>query len=120
MKPQKKTIFVADDDPAILDALTLILEDAGYEVRSTTDGATLREVHRASPDLLLLDLRLSGWNGKEICMALKSEEETRHLPIVLFSANKETKRIAQEAGADDFLTKPFDLDELLQTIERHL
>lgn len=120
MKSQKKTILVADDDTAILDALTLILEDAGYEVHTTTDGATLRNIQQQTPDLLLLDIWLSGWNGRDICLELKSAEQTKQLPIVLFSANKETKRIAEEAGADDFITKPFDLDKLLQTIERHL
>jgi len=120
MKQQKKTILVADDDPAIVDVLMLILEDAGYEVQTTTDGSTLRDVHKMVPDLLLLDIWLSGWNGRDLCMALKSDERTRHLPIILFSANKETKTIAQEAGADDFITKPFELDELLKKIERIL
>ena len=120
MTLRKKTILVADDDPDILDAVTLILEDAGYEVQTTSDGATLRDVHSTAPDLLLLDIWLSGWDGKEVCAVLKSEERTRDLPIVLFSANKETERIAHEVGADDFITKPFELDELVQTIERHL
>jgi DNA-binding response OmpR family regulator len=120
MNQPKKTILVADDDPAILDALTLILEDAGYEVKTTTDGATLRDIQQTAPDLLLLDIWLSGWNGKEICAALKSEETTRRLPILLFSANKETQKIAQEVGADDFITKPFDLDDLLARVERSL
>lgn len=120
MKRLKKLILVADDDPAILDALALILEDGGYEVKTTTDGATLRNIQQLAPDLLLLDIWLSGWNGKDICVSLKSDEQTRQIPIILFSANKETKRIAQEAGADDFITKPFDLDNLLTVVERYL
>lgn len=122
MTSAKKTILVADDDVAILEALTLILEDAGYDVSTTIDGAMLRNVYQQDPvpDLLLLDIWLSGWNGRDICLELKSVEQAKHLPIILFSANRETQRIAQEAGADDFITKPFDMDELLQTIERHL
>lgn len=120
MKQQKKNILIADDDAAILDSLTLILEDSGYEVRATSDGAIVRELDRELPDLLLLDIWLSGWNGSEICRALKQQQRTRHLPILLFSANKEIKAMAQEVGADDFITKPFDLDELLAKIEQYL
>lgn len=122
MTSAKKKILIADDDVAILEALTLILEDADYEVNTTIDGAMLRNVHQQvpAPDLLLLDIWLSGWNGRDICRELKSMEQAKHLPIILFSANRETQRMAQEAGADDFITKPFDVDELLQTIERHL
>lgn len=120
IRPQKKTILVADDDGAILDALTLILEEAGYEVTATADGAMLQNLSQPMPNLLLLDIWLSGWNGRDICLALKREERTKHLPIVLFSANRETQRIAQEVGADDFITKPFDVDTLVQIIERHL
>lgn len=120
IRSQKKTILVADDDEAILDALTLILEEAGYEVTATADGAMLQNLSQPMPDLLLLDIWLSGWNGRDICLALKREERTKHLPIVLFSANRETQRIAREVGADDFITKPFDVDTLMQTIERHL
>jgi DNA-binding response OmpR family regulator len=120
MEPQKRKILVADDDLAILDALTLILEDAGYEVQTMSNGEGLQHIYHTDADLLLLDIWLSGWNGKDICMTLKKAERTRHLPILLFSASKETKALAREAGADDFITKPFDIDELLGKIEQHL
>jgi CheY-like chemotaxis protein len=120
MTQPKKTILVAEDDLAILDVLTLILEDAGYEVRTATNQAILQGVYTEVPDLLLLDIWLSGQNGKDLCIALKNDERTRHLPIILCSANKETRAIAQEAGADDFITKPFDLDKLLQKVEQYV
>ncbi len=120
MESRQKKILIADDDPAILEALTLFLEEEGYEVETTSDGLTLQAFEHGYPDVLLLDIWMSGWNGGDLCRCFKSQEETRHLPIVLFSANKETQRIAQEAGADDFLLKPFDLEELLEKIERYL
>ncbi len=120
MKSHQKKILIADDDPAILEVLTLFLEDVGYEVEATHDGRSLQAFEPGTADLLLLDIWMSGWNGRDICRFLKSQEQTRHLPIVLFSASKETERIAREAGADDFLAKPFDLDELLRKIERYL
>jgi DNA-binding response OmpR family regulator len=118
MSQNKKKILVADDDEAILDALILILEDAGYEVEATDNGMTIRDSLSNSPDLLLLDIRMSGWNGRDICRYLKSQEATKHIPIILFSANRDTEKLAREAGADDFITKPFDIDELLEKIEQ--
>ncbi|MGH2496630.1 MAG: response regulator [Ktedonobacteraceae bacterium] len=120
MQQHKKKILIADDDPAILDVLMLFLEDAGYAVETTTNGETLRDFPNGYPDLLLLDIWMSGWNGQDICLALKSQEATRHLPILIVSANRETKHMACRAGADDFLAKPFDLDDLLKKIEHFL
>lgn len=120
MERNKKTILIADDDPAILDVLTLFLEEVGYKVETIDEGATFRAFSNGYPDLLLLDILMSGWNGRDICLSLKSQEATRHIPIILVSANRETEKIAKEVGADDFLAKPFDLDDLLGKIERYL
>ena len=120
MEQQKKKILIADDDPGILDAVMMFLEEFGYEVEITNDGGTLHEFRHGYPDLLLLDIWMSGWNGRDICMALKSQATTKNLPIILFSANKDTAKIAKEAGADDFLAKPFDMDELLAKIAYYL
>lgn len=120
MARDRKKILIADDDPAILEILTLYLEEVGYEVETTDDGLALRSLEQNLPDLLLLDIWMSGWHGRDICRYLKSQETTKSLPIILFSANRETQQIAKEAGADDFITKPFDLTELLTKIERHL
>jgi len=116
----KKKILIVDDDPAILDFLTLFLEDVGYEVETASNGNIIRSFPNGMPDLLLLDLWLSGWSGRDICISLKSQEATRHLPIILISANNETEKIAHEAGADDFLAKPFNLDEVQEKIENFL
>lgn len=120
MKSRQKKILIADDDAAILDVLTLYLEDMGYEVQTTQDGGTLRALENDLPDMLVLDIWMSGWHGRDICRFLKSREETHKLPILLVSANRETESIAREAGADDFLAKPFDLEKLLEKIERYL
>jgi DNA-binding response OmpR family regulator len=63
---------------------------------------------------------LCGWNGRDICIALKSAEQTKYVPILLFSASKDTGKIVQEAGADDFIAKPFDMEELLEKVEKYL
>lgn len=110
MTPHRKRILVADDDPAIRDVVRMLLEDAGYDVETTDDAATLRDFPNGLPDLLLLD----------ICLALKSHTATKDLPILLFSANRDAEQIARDAGADGFVAKPFDLDTLLATVARHV
>jgi CheY-like chemotaxis protein len=120
MEQSKKKILVADDDLAILDVIKMFLEEVGYEVEVTDDGARLYDFQEGQADLLLLDIWMSGCNGRDVCSYLKSQEATKHLPIILFSANNSMEKSARAAGADDFLAKPFDLDELLDKIESYL
>ncbi len=118
MEFRKKKILIADDDTAILEVLTIFLDEMGYEVETTYDGHSLRTFEHGYPDVLLLDIWLSGVNGRDLCIYLKSQEETRHIPVILISANRDMERVARDAGADDFIAKPFDLDKLLDKIER--
>ena len=120
MEGSKKRVLIADDDPAILDVLTLFLGEVGYEVESTTNPETIGEFSTGYPDLIILDIWMSGWNGLDICRTLKGQATTRQLPIILFSAKKEAEELAYEAGADDFIAKPFNLDDMLDKVERFL
>lgn len=117
---QRRRILVADDDTAILHVMTLMLEDAGYEVTSTVDGETVQKVLSELPDLILLDIWMSGIDGREICKQLKSQKKTKHIPIIMISANKDTKDIAKKAGANDFLAKPFEMNDLLALVEKYI
>ncbi len=116
----RKKIVVADDDVAISDVLQQVLEDEGYEVIPMLHGETLLHLREPFPDLLILDLWLAGIDGRTICQKLKNQENTSHIPIIIISALSETERIANKAGADDFLAKPFELDTLLALIEKYL
>ena len=111
-----KRIFIADDDPGIVDAVEMILDFHGYEVSSTyngTDVLTLAEY----PDLLLLDIWMSGCDGRDICRALKSDKDRMHIPVLMISASKDISQSAMDSGANGFLAKPFNMDELLSKIE---
>lgn len=121
MKNKKvvKKILVADDDTAIVDALQIMLEDAGYEVITTTDGKTVTKMMDAEPNLLLLDIWMSGMDGRDICRELKKNKNTHLTPIIIVSANRDTAQIAKEAGADNFLVKPFQMNDLLKMIEKY-
>jgi DNA-binding response OmpR family regulator len=115
-----KKIMIADDDPGILDAVSIMLEYEGYEVKSTLNGADLLTMEGELPDLLLLDIWMSGTDGRDICRHLKQKTLTSTLPIVMISASRDIELSAMEAGADDFLAKPFDMDDLLKKIETHI
>ena len=115
----KKKILVADDDTAILEAITLILEDAGYDVNTTANEQTETLVQKYAPDLILLDIWMAGMDGRVICKNLKSKKQTAHIPIILVSANRDTKKMAIEAGADDFIEKPFEMKYLLAKAKQY-
>ncbi len=119
MNNKAKKILIADDDPGILDALKIMLEEMGYIVETTTDGETVKKVYTHLPDLILLDIWMSGMDGRDICKKLKSQEKTKNIPIIMVSANRDTEKIAKEAGADDFVAKPFEMDDLLDMISKY-
>jgi len=119
MNTQKK-VMIADDDPGILDAVEAMLEFGGYQVSSTPNGATLLDIRENFPDLLLLDIWMPGTDGRDVCKYLKAQERSKNMPIIMISASTELEKSAKEAGADDFLEKPFDMDELLQKIDYYL
>ena len=109
--------MIADDDPGIVDAIEMLLEFEGYEVSSTVDGTTVLDMKHDLPDLLLLDIWMSGEDGRDICKKLKQEPLTKNIPVIMISASRDIKESAMEAGADDFLAKPFEMDDLLKKIE---
>lgn len=119
---QPKKLLVVDDDLDILDALRFALEDAGYEVTTTEKGEyaeNLRDTNGGLPNVIILDVLLSGKDGRLICQKLKSQGETKHIPIIMISAHPNAKHSVQLVGADDFLAKPFDIDELLEKVAHY-
>ena len=119
-KKQSKKILLADDDPAIVDSMQMILETMGYCVETTIDGETVMKMEEELPDLLLLDIWMSGQDGREICKSLKSKKDTQNIPIIMISANRDTAKIAKESGANDFLAKPFEMNDLLAKVEKYI
>jgi DNA-binding response OmpR family regulator len=113
-----KTIMIADDDPGIVDAVEMMLCFEGYEVITTLTGDRVLAMVDNYPDLFLLDVWMSGHDGRDICKVLKQRQGSKHIPVIMISASPELKRSATEAGADDFLEKPFDIDHLLNKIEQ--
>lgn len=116
----QKRIFIADDDADILEVTQLILEMAGYSVTTCRIFHQIEEkLLNESYDFILLDIWMSGVDGRDICKSIKKNEKTSYVPIVLFSANKAMKMSALSAGANDFMEKPFDRTTLLNLILKH-
>lgn len=116
MTNAKKRILVVDDNPAILDALNIMLEEEGYDVETTEDGAAAKNMTQPFPDLLLLDIWMAGMDGRDICKHLKSGVATKNIPVIMVSATKNIEQIAKDSGADGFIAKPFQMEHLLAKV----
>jgi DNA-binding response OmpR family regulator len=112
-------ILIVDDDPDILDALRFLFESEGYRVKTCEKGdyaESLRNEHGDLPDLIVLDVLLSGKDGRAICQKLKNQDATREIPIVMISAHPDAEYSSKAVGADAFVAKPFAIDDLLDTV----
>lgn len=116
----RKRIYVVDDDPGILEVIKIILEEKGFEVITFSEGSRMRRAFKTSvPDIILLDLWMSESDGEKIIQNLKRQKELSHIPIIAISALSDGARRAKEAGADDFLAKPFNIDDLVLMVEKY-
>ncbi|GAA3958650.1 hypothetical protein GCM10022246_10230 [Pedobacter ginsengiterrae] len=113
---ENKRILIADDDEGIVDAVTMILQVMGYEVDFTYDGGAVLDAVKNKPDLILLDIWMSGHDGRDICKQLKSDPDFKEIPILMISASRDIKQSALDAGANDFMEKPFEMDSLLNKV----
>lgn len=113
---ENKRILIADDDEGIVDAVTMILQVMGYEVDFTYDGGAVMDALKNKPDLILLDIWMSGHDGRDICKQLKSDPNYKEIPILMISASRDIKQSALDAGANDFMEKPFEMDSLLNKV----
>lgn len=121
MQSKQKKVLLVDDEPDILEFLQELLEQEGYTVAITDKAEYVENLHAGGlPDLILIDVLLSGKDGREIVKHLKSQEATRHVPVIMFSAHPRAEETARMAGADDFVAKPFEMDEVLAKIAKHV
>ncbi len=119
-----KKILVIEDDRDIREAIQYALEEEGYDVTTSEDSKILKSFNTIAPDMVLLDNWLTEWksdaNGQQISRDIKSNPATSHIPVVIISAVSNIKEIAEAGLADGYLHKPFDLDELLALVKRHV
>jgi DNA-binding response OmpR family regulator len=116
-----KTILICDDDPGILDVTSIVLQDLGFNVVALPTSISIFEtIEKEKPDAVLLDLWMPELSGEEITKRLKSKQNTKHLPVIIVSASRDTEKVAREAGANDFLHKPFTIAELEEKVTRNI
>jgi PAS domain S-box-containing protein len=119
----KAIILIVDDSPENLFLLNDILKNKQYIVRLLRIGAmVMPSVIKAPPDLILLDIKMPGLDGYEVCKRLKADERVRDIPVIFISAmNKTVDKVrAFSAGGADYITKPFQVEEVLARVETHL
>lgn len=116
-----KRILVVDDNVEILEIVEIILKKHGYEILKSPRGEdTLNNIESFSPQVILLDVFLGKVNGIDICKELKANPLTQHIPIIMFSAHSNQKLIFEKCKADDFIAKPFDINNLVAKIETQI
>lgn len=115
-----KRIFIVEDDVDLSEAIQLMLKEEGYDTVASLHKNSIKGVILHMPDLVLVDNRLKDGLGSEFCMSLKDHPLTSHIPVILMSGWVNVAAIAQECRADAYLSKPFEMDELIDTIGRYL
>jgi len=116
----KKRILVADDDAGIRDIISIILEQAGYIIDLKESGDDLLNNNFTIPHLFLIDKQLSGCSSIDVCRHLRSNDETKHLPVIMISASPDIGVLSREAGADAYIEKPFEISYLLKIVSFYI
>lgn len=116
-----KKILICDDDPGILDVLELILEETGHTIISEQNSLNVRSlIKKESPDLIILDLWMPVVSGDQLLEMIRQDSAMKTLPVIIISASRDGEQIARQAGANAYIAKPFDVDQLLLSVGEQL
>ena len=114
---EKALILVLDDDPDICIMIKMVLDYYGYDAMDAENEENARKIISSNHvDLLIMDMLLSGVDGTDICRQLKQDKKTSSIPILMFSAHPTAKESCLAAGADDFISKPFEMNDMMDKI----
>jgi len=117
----KKKIIICDDDEGIIDVLEMILEEVGHTVISVNDSLKVQDlIQKEQPDLLILDLWMPRLSGQEVLRQLRNNSGHDQLQVIVISASRDGEQIATAAGANQFIAKPFDLENILDSVNEML
>jgi CheY-like chemotaxis protein len=116
----KKKILLAEDDPDISYILKSMLSNVGYEVKSIPTGKPLLQPNAERPDLYILDRQMPDVDGIDVCKHLKSDYDTKNIPVIMVSACPDLGFFAKNVGAEGFLEKPFKMRDLLTLIAKYI
>jgi DNA-binding response OmpR family regulator len=114
-----KTIFIVEDDLDISELIQIVVEGEGYKVKAFTDHADiLTALRQDKPDLILMDLWISGTDSGELIKTLKKRKDTQEVPVIIISAKNSLEKTVKQTGADGFLSKPFNIQDLVKIIKK--
>lgn len=112
-----KRMLIIDDDTDILEALEILMNMEGYDVKISTKADAIDRISQTNqPDMIILDVMLSGKDGRTLVKRLKMQEATKNIPVLMISAHPTVRTSTLKAGADDFLAKPFETTELVSKV----
>jgi len=120
---EKKKILVVDDEVDLVKTIQFALELEGYKVLVSYNGEdALNQARKENPDLILLDIMLPKLDGYKVCRLLKFDEQYKHIPILMMTAKtqEKDKLMGKETGANEYITKPFDMEELMEKVKAYL
>lgn len=120
---EKQRVLIVDDEPDIVESIKFNLELENIECIEAYDGEeALSKAKKESPDVIILDIMLPKINGYKICRLLKFDESYKDIPIIMLTARTQEKdiKLGEETGADEYVTKPFDVDMLVALVKKYL
>jgi DNA-binding response OmpR family regulator len=118
-----KKILIVDDEVDLVETVRFPLEMEGYHVLVSYNGEdALNQARKENPDLILLDLMLPKLDGYKVCRLLKFDDKYKHIPILMLTAKtqEKDKSLGMETGANEYITKPFEMDDLLKKVKKYL
>ena len=119
--PVDRLILILDDDPDLCTMIRMMLEYKGYAAVEANNEQDARKLMTEKQiDLIIMDMLLSGTDGTDVCRRLKKDQTLAQVPILMFSAHPNAKDACLNAGADDFIAKPFEMNDLLEKVSRYV
>ena len=113
-------ILVVEDDPQVARLIALVLQRNGWKCEIVADGQTaLRRTKELKPSMIFADLTIKGMGGDQLCAALKSQEETKNIPYIVLSGDRDLAQKARKCGADDYMGKPFEFPDLIRLVDKY-
>jgi len=113
-------ILVVEDDPQVARLIALILERHGRKCEIVADGhSALRRAKELQPSMIFADLTIKGMAGDKLCAALKAQEDTRRIPYIVLSGDRDLAQKARQCGADDYMGKPFEFPDLIRLVDKY-
>ncbi len=113
-------ILVVEDDPQVARLISLVLHRNGYQSEVVADGqSAMSAAKEKKPEMIFADLSIKGMGGQALCSALKSESETKGIPFIVVSGDRDVAEKARQCGADDHMGKPFEFDDLVRLVNKY-